>query len=265
MHFVSCRDTVKTILHFLSNKESGMYLRYGDGDFNLARGIGDLFANPTESLEKAMNDTMALREKNILLAIPHHCKELDTIEEGIRPGNHEYPLSYVTKFLSILSNNNGIMPEKLYTNIALSYCGSKDPELVVQIHKILQQNPVIFLGNQNYTDDFLEKIFGKLQGKITTPERDAWSVHDTVMQEFEQIFTNRLFNLPYFVVVVAAGCAGRPFAGELYRKYLSKSNNFFIFDYGSLLDYLFGLNTRAYMNIDPPQRDYILSHISTRE
>ena len=70
-----------------------------------------------------------------------------------------------------------------------------------------------------------------------------------------------LNNYEYYIIIMASGCASRAFASVIYNNYFINNSNFFLFDYGSLLDYLYGLNTRAYMNLMPPKKNYILDNI----
>lgn len=65
----------------------------------------------------------------------------------------------------------------------------------------------------------------------------------------------------YFVIIMATGCASRAFSGTIYKQYFISKPNFYIFDYGSLLDYLYGFVLREYLKIHPPDRDYILNNI----
>jgi hypothetical protein len=81
------------------------------------------------------------------------------------------------------------------------------------------------------------------------------------MNELNKLIQEKFKNNEYYVIIIAAGCASRAFSSEIYNNFFINNPNFFLFDYGSLLDYLYGLNTRAYMDLMPPKKDYILDNI----
>jgi hypothetical protein len=250
---------VKSILEFIVYKRSGMYLRFGDGDFNLAENKDDMLARANPLLQKCMLNSMTIRDENVMICVPHHCKEIATVEVGMYPGNHEYPVDYVERFLRILQTNTQVFPEKIYTNVALSYCSVHYPDMVIQLHKELKTNKILYLGNYIYSDIFLNKLFGDTITRINTNHNNAFHDHDRIIAEVDLYMKEN--SSTFFVVIIAAGCASRALASILYEKYLLKGISFFFFDYGSLLDYLYGFNTRAYMGLMPPKKEYILNSI----
>jgi hypothetical protein len=261
--FVDTKNTLDTILESILNKQGGMYLRFGDGDYKLAMGQDDMLAKSTNSLQKWMIRAMQLDDKSIMLCLPHHCKELNTLEKGMCGGNHEYIFDvHVTHFLNILKHlRQGNLPNKLYTNVALSYNSYHNPARVIEVHRALQKNCIVFWGNSSYPDDFIKKLFGSDTFRINTPVRDSFFKHDEVFAEFDTLYKTNLATKEYFIIVMAAGCAGRAFSAELYDTYYVQKQNFFVFDYGSLIDYLSGYKSRAYMDIEPPNSEYILSNM----
>lgn len=261
INYINCFDTINHIFDFISNQKPGMYLRFGDGDFNLAENKNDLLAIANDNLKYKMLDTMSIRDEKIMICLPHHCKEINTLENGMYPGNHEYPLDYINRFLSILQIKNNTLPSKIYTNVALSYCSVYYPDLVVKLHKEIQKYNVIYIGNYIYSNSFLNKLFGNNITRIDTNSNNAFDQHNFVFTELDNLINKNYKNEIFFIIIIAAGCASRAFASDIYNKYFITNPNFFLFDYGSLLDYLYGLNTRAYMDLMPPLKDYILSNI----
>lgn len=81
------------------------------------------------------------------------------------------------------------------------------------------------------------------------------------MTELNKLIQEKYKKCEYYVIIIAAGCASRAFSSVLYTKFFIDNPNFFLFDYGSLLDYLYGLNTRAYMDLMSPNKKYILDNI----
>ena len=139
LNYISCLDTTTQIINYISNKHPGMYLRFGDGDFNLAENKNDLLAIANNELKDLMINSMSIRDDRIMICIPHHCTKINTLEIGMYPGNHEYPYDYIIRFLSILESKSNSLPNKIYTNIALSYCAVYYPDVVVEIHKEIKK------------------------------------------------------------------------------------------------------------------------------
>lgn len=257
--FIKSVDTINKLISLIENKKTGLYLRFGDGDYNISLGLSDMLLNPTSSSIFWMKEAMKLRGDDILTCIPHHCNEYGTLEEGMFPGNHEYDKSSVDKFVNILTRIGGSI-ERVYTNVALSYCASHNPEIVVQLHKQIKQNKVLFIGNKKYNYEFLSHLFGHDINIIYVPERDAYLEHDKIFLELDTLYEKNYNNDDYFIIIMASGCSGRAFSAEIYKKYYLNRKNFLLIDYGSLIDYLNGDNTRAYMELDPPKK-YILKQI----
>jgi hypothetical protein len=259
--YVNSFDTINKIYNFIKNQEPGIYLRFGDGDFNLAENLDDLLAKANENLKIMLLKSMSLRDDRVLICIPHHCKVINTLEEGMYPGNHEYPYEYVERFIRILKSRTQNLPNKIYTNVALSYCSVYYPDLIINLHKEIKKQNVIYIGNYLYSDEFLKKLFGENILRINTNSNNSFEQKDFVFNELNKLIEDKFVNYEYFVIIIAAGCASRAFASVIYENYFLKKPNFFLFDYGSLLDYLYGLNTRAYMDLMPPKKDYILNNI----
>jgi hypothetical protein len=260
VEFINCEDTLKNILNNFVNKTPFFYLRFGDGDFNLAENKHDLLSRPNIKLQDLMLKSMSLRDDRVMICLPHHCKDLNTIEKGMYPGNHEYEYYHIVRFLNILTINKNSLPKYIYTNVALSYCATYYPDIVINLHKEFKKNNILYIGNYLYDDAFLKKLFGDNLLRINTNSNNAFDQYKLVFNEFNSIIEEKYKN-EFFIIIIAAGCASRAFAYEMYSTYFIKNPIFSLFDYGSLLDYLYGLNTRAYMEMDPPQRDYILNNI----
>jgi hypothetical protein len=259
--FVNCLNTVNIIFDFISNKKPGMYLRFGDGDFNLAENKSELLASANPEIAELMLRAMSIRDERVLICIPHHCKQIDTLEDGMYPGNHEYTIDYIVRFINILKSRTQTLPKLIYTNVALSYCSVHFPDTIINIHKEIKKYNVIYIGNYLYSDIFLQKLFGDNVTRINTNSNNAFNQKTLVFNELTRLMAERFNKYDYYIIVIAAGCASRAFSSLIYDTYFVNNPNFFLFDYGSLLDYLYGLNTRAYMDLMPPKKDYILNNI----
>jgi len=86
MNFINCESTVNAIIDFIRLKKPGMYLRFGDGDFVLSQGQHDMLCIPTEEIKNWMKKALSIRDKNIMMCVPYHCKEYNTVENGMFGG-----------------------------------------------------------------------------------------------------------------------------------------------------------------------------------
>jgi len=260
IEFFNCELTINKVISDISLCCPGIYLRFGDGDFNLAENKDDMLAKSNMQLRRDMLNSMSIRDNRVMICIPHHTKELKTVEKLMRPGYHEYDMKFVNHCLSILHFSNPLMPQKIYTNVALSYCAVETPDVVKQLHSAIKKHKVIFIGNYKYSEPFLLKLFGDNLIRIFTNDNNAYQQKDKILKELDVIMKDYIKN-EYFVIIMAAGCASRAFSGIIYKQYFISNPNFYIFDYGSLLDYLFGFVSREYLKINPPDREYILNNI----
>jgi hypothetical protein len=259
LKLISTKDTVRKIVDMIQHKKGGIYLRYGDGDFNILLGHNDMLAVCTSDFQYWIKKSMIMNNDYVLISIPHHCPEKGTVEPGMCPGNHENPLPVVQRFIDTLTEYQHHVPSIIYTSVAICYCASHHPDIIIEMHKEIKKHRALFIGNQNYSNEYLIKLFGTSLQRINTPSRDSYMEHDRIFSEFDTLYQQLFGSLDFFVIIMAAGCGGRAFTAELYHKYPSR--NFFILDYGSLLDYMWGENSRAYMEIDPPNAEYILNSI----
>lgn len=238
----------------------GIYLRFGDGDFNLAENEDDMLAKSNLDLSRDMLNAMSIRDNRVMICIPHHTQEFKTVEKLMCPGYHEYTIKFVNRCLSIIQFSNPLMPQRIYTNIALSYCAVETPEIVIKLHRAIKQHPVIFIGNYIYSEEFLLKLFGNNLIRVFTNDNNAYQQKDKILKELDIIMKEHIKN-QYAVIIMAAGCASRAFSGIIYKNFFVSNPNFYIFDYGSLLDYLYGFVSREYLKIHPPDREFILNNI----
>jgi len=260
IEFINCELTINKIIVDIAESRAGIYLRFGDGDFNLAQNKDDMLAKSNMQLSRDMLNSMSIRDNRVMICIPHHAKELKTVEKLMCPGYHEYDMKFVNHCLSVLHFSNPLMPQKIYTNIALSYCAVETPEVVTKLHAAIKQHKVIFIGNYKYSEEFLLKLFGNNLIRIFTNDNNAYQQKNKILKELDIIMNEHIKN-EYFVIIMAAGCASRAFSGTIYKQYFISKPNFYIFDYGSLLDYLYGFVSREYLKIHPPDRNYILNNI----
>jgi len=99
-----------------------------------------------------------------------------------------------------------------------------------------------FIGNENVTEETLKKVFGKEVIHIKTPSKASFSKFNQIYQQFQESCSG---DQDYSIVITSMGCTGRAMQKKIWDNY----DNFFLFDFGSLMDALCGWNTRAWMEL----------------
>jgi len=132
--------------------------------------------------------------------------------------------------------------------------------MIIRLHAEIKKHKVIFIGNYKYSEEYLLKLFGNNLIRIFTNDNNAYQQKNKILKELDIIMNEHIKN-EYFIIIMAAGCAARAFSGIIYNKYFVSNPSFYIFDYGSILDYLYGYVSRENLKIHPPDRDFILNNI----
>lgn len=251
--FYSTEETLNRVSTIIENKEKGAYFRFGDGDVNLALGVSELLQQSDEKLKYLMIDAMKLNHPNVLRTLPLHCKELETLEDGMFSGNHEAPLNWCE---DIVNNFRKITGEKgqieLYSNVALSHTALQTPDKALLFLKQISNQVKYFIGNEDIPREILETLFGKSVIHIKTPSRSSFSKFEEIYQEFKESISN---HSDYSVVVTSMGCSGR----AMQKRIWDNHNNLFLFDFGSLMDALCGWQTRAWIEMTNFDREKFIS------
>jgi hypothetical protein len=253
--FYSTQETLDKISLIIKTKQKGAYFRFGDGDVNLALGVSELLQESNEKLKVMMTDAMRLNHPNVLRTLPLHCKDLETLEVGMFPGNHEAPLNWCEDILNNFRKITGELSEiELYSNVALSHISIQDPNYAAQFLKQISNQVKYFIGNENIPKEILEKLFGKDVIHIKTPSKSSFSKFEEIYQEFKKV---SLDDSEYSVVVTSMGCSGR----AMQKKIWDNHDNYFLFDFGSLMDALCGWETRAWIEMSNFNREEFIKKI----
>lgn len=245
MLFHKTTDTLNHIQKIIGNREKGIYLRFGDGDLNLALGQGEMLQSYNPKLASEMREAFALTGNNVLKCLPLCCKELDGWEPGMFAGNHETPFSVCLNMLSKASPLWGGPIIDVYSPIALHFAATSHPSLCIDFLKFLKQsNCCLFIGNENIPQSIRFMLFGPQCTFVPTPAKQSYRD----IERIEKECLTQIAQLPteqYKIIVTAMGCSGR----ALQKRLWLKLDNIFLFDFGSLMDALCGWNTRAWIEL----------------
>ncbi len=101
LDFHKSYETLCKIKEIISQKEKGVYLRFGDGDILLANGKDDGYQQVNFFLQYEMNEAFALNGPTILKCLPLGCKKFNRLEPGMLPGNHEWSDQMFSKAIDL--------------------------------------------------------------------------------------------------------------------------------------------------------------------
>ena len=239
--FHSTSETLSKITEIIAKKEKGIYLRFGDGDVNLANGQGEMLQKANTRLTFEMQEAFGLQGINVLKCLFIHCKELGNYEEGMEPGNHESPLDWSLEQLKKARPYWQAKFTDIYSTFALHYIATREPIKAIEFLKFLKDsNCCLLVGNKNIPREIMELLFGSKCQFVPTPATGSYNEIDRIEKEC-------LDKIPqdseYKIIITAMGCSGRVLQKRLWKKL----DNVFLFDFGSLMDALCGWNTRQWI------------------
>jgi hypothetical protein len=217
---------------------TGAYMRFGDGDVFLATGKNDLFQNSSEKLRREMNEAFLLKGPGVIKSLIIH-SQLFGYEKEMCLGNHLVSDKMAKELLQFAFPF--FVGYQIFSPIALHFAATYHPIFTNNFLKILKNNTILFIGNQNTSEEIVIKLFGRVK-HIKTPIENSYENIDKI--EEEVITALERIN-KFGIVVIAMGCSGRILIKRLY----AKSYNTFYFDFGSLLDGICGNKTRTWLKV----------------
>ena len=254
MEFVNSYNTVAYLIYLIKNKISKNYLRFGDGDFYLMEGQYDLLASPSQEMINSYNKLMTLLKPTDMISVPFYRKSLNTLEEGMKPGIHEYPDHQANQFIQKITS---IVPKlnQLYSHVALHQAIVHYPELYSKFLKaIIKNNSTIILGNKDFDKDKIKFYLGN-SIYIGANANNSYFERERIWNEFDDTLNN---TTDFTVCILALGCGGRAMSHQFIEDIRMKNRKVLIIDIGSSIDVLMGLrNTRAWVEMTDPNVNII--------
>jgi hypothetical protein len=259
LRFYKSQETLDKIQEIIANREKGVYLRFGDGDINLAYNEADSYQRENRSLSREMREAFALNGPTVLKTLPLYCVEFGGWEEGMFPGNHEGPYEWCLNILNRAKGLWGGEVKSVYSHAALAFTATSHPKSCLQFLHFLKAAPcTLFVGNCNTPPWIRTLFFGSSCHFIPTPASHSYSEIDRIEKEcLDYLATHP----GYKVVVVAMGCSGR----ALEKRLFNLCDELFLFDFGSLLDAICGWDTRAWIELTHFNASQFISEFSSFE
>lgn len=234
---VSPLDTLSKIKETIAKEQQGCYMRFGDGDVFLLNKQADLYQKASEKLATEMKEAFTLSGDNIYKSLSIHSQAFG-YEKEMYLGNHLVSDAYATYLLK--SSYPYFIGHQIYSPVALHYAATYHPALANDFLKVLKSKTFLFIGNQHIKKNLLQRLFGEETQIIGTPDNDAYNAVDEIEQQVSPILANRA---NFGVIVIAMGCSGR----VLMKRLTLLKKNIFLFDFGSLLDGLNGVESRTWL------------------
>ncbi|MFZ5953845.1 MAG: GT-D fold domain-containing glycosyltransferase [Candidatus Dependentiae bacterium] len=251
--FHGTQETLQEIKNIIENKQSGCYLRFGDGDLNLAYGMNELCQLQNAHLQHEMQEAFSLNHKTIIKTLPLHCKEFGGLEKHMFPGNHEVGYEQACQFVARAQPLWGQEITDIYSPVALAYTATYNVDICLDFLKFLKsQNCLLLIGNECIPNTIIKLLFGNQTIFIPTPAVNAYSSINEIEEQAQKILREQ--DDTYKIVVLSMGCSGRILTKRLWKS----RKNIFIFDFGSLMDALCGWNTRAWIELTQFDKNQIL-------
>ena len=241
MRVYKSSETLTTIQSIIHKNESGIYLRFGDGDYMLAENKNDKMQIADNNLSIEMRESIGINGKNVLKSIPLYCEKYGMKEKYMFPGNHLLDEGVCNNLLAIANKYwNGDITD-VYSHVALHYTSTHSIHECISFLNFLKLNNHIIIGNQNVPEEILKKLFGNDYRWIKTPDKNSYFDIDRIESEFDRVIDDS----KYTVVTTFMGCSGR----VMQKRIWSKHKNLFLFDFGSLMDAVCNWKTRGWIHL----------------
>lgn len=232
-------DTINKCESIVKHKKRGAYLRFGDGDLNLAFNINDQYQQHNPDIAKEMKVALNLSGKNIIKTLPIHSERFG-YDNHMTPGMHlqsnEAALLMLKKVYKFFN------PDEIYSPVALHYIYSFDRVRFNSFIRLLNKYTVIFISNSTINKLVSKKLFPK-SVTIDTSSSNAYDEIDSVERRIIKAISK---NVEYKIIILACGCTSRILAKRLIQ---SEYDHFFVLDVGSVVDAIAGINSREWIKI----------------
>ncbi|WP_187388320.1 GT-D fold domain-containing glycosyltransferase [Seonamhaeicola marinus] len=231
-------ETLNDIKRTIREEKRGAYLRFGDGDIYLMRGLDDILHKANPKIAKEMKQAFSLNIGELHKALAIHSK-LFGFEKGMQEDMHLISDQNALNYLAVTHKYFNL--ETIYTPVALHYLSTFDQDNCMEFLRFLKTYNPIFVGNEKVKIEIVKKLFGEIH--VKTPVSNSYDEIDRIENDLIELLNMKKNN--FQVVVVAMGCPGR----ILQKRILKKGFNVYLFDFGSLLDALNGENSRLWIDI----------------
>ena len=240
-------DTINKIICIITERKKGAYLRFGDGEMNHMMGIPSMENKHDTNFDIEMRESICIDDPNYLKGVCLMCNKYGLLEEKMWPGNHEWPEHIADKYFSLMCNIRKKILTEYYTFVAFNFYLTTYPEksfpLMKNIRELCLKNNVIFIGNKNIDKNVIELMFGEKYFFIECPPKNSYSDINHIESK---LISSLNMNDNYKIVIVCCGATTEPLTKRIWKTNNIKCN-YFMLDFGSIIDALSGNNSRQYL------------------
>jgi len=241
-------DTIVKILNVIEQNETGAYLRYGDGDFNIMTGKSDMYNSFNSQFSNELRESVIIDDKNYMKGFCLMCNKYGLLENNMWPGNHEWPENLCDNFYNILLTIRNKHLTDYYSPVAFNYYITTYPEksyeLMNKLKSLCQQhnNNVLFVGNSTIKKEVIKLYFGEKYDFIECPSRNSYDNIDEIENNLIKHINK---NTDYKIIIICCGVTSRCLIKRIWKNTNLKTK-YFLLDFGSIIDGLSGINSRQY-------------------
>lgn len=247
MNSYKSKETMNKVLELIDNKVKGAYLRFGDGDLNIMEMKDDSYNRCNLSFSTELKESISITNNNYLIGINLICNKYGLLEEGMFPGNHEWPENICDEFYSKICYIIEGKFNNFYSQIALNYLITMKEteafEILYKLKTLCIKNNVIFIGNSNINKHVINLYFGNCIYIECKPKNSYDDINIVENKLMKELYNN---DTKYNIVICCMGVATRVLIKRIWN---SGASNFFLLDFGSIIDALSGIDSRAYISL----------------
>lgn len=240
-------ETVHKITAIINAQQKGAYLRIGDGDTALANGLSSGTHQGNEPLRLEEQEVLRMEGPTIIKTLPldpHvHQKTNDYYDAHLKPERIQL---IINEAMPWWSSDRHVYSPYFLTHYAITDL----PRCIDFLVFLKKANCPLLVGNEQIPNDLRSLFFGPQCAFVSAPARNAYTAIDRIERETIQAL-KQLDPQKYHVIILSCGNTGRVLTKRLYDKV---GDNFFFFDFGSLMDAACGFKTRiwirTYFNYD---------------
>jgi hypothetical protein len=243
----SSEETANRVLSIIQKREKGALARFGDGDTRIANGLCSRThrnAGNIKNLQKDMKESFGINHPNYLRSLCLYFEDYATRLKSVVSVQRIY--DKIQREIQTTSKL-WVGPRSIYSPYSMIWLLHENEDRFCQYMYNISHavDNIIFVGNKNIPYSLVQSLFYNqiLQDRVIECPvtnaglvfEDIWKSIDSKMKELRG----------YTLVVLCCGNTGRALCGRLWKS--NYNRNYFVLDYGSLIDGLAGYTTRSWI------------------
>lgn len=231
MKNIDMQETLNVLYEKLNSKKRVFYCRFGDGDFEIMNGNGEMMHKWSPELQTELTEAFAIQDEDYVRGV--------MVNEPTFNGNelvYHSPAVWEKTTNFIKENFDNFDECVLYSHVLLTYLSVNNQKIFLDfINSFIKPKKKLFIGSVDKNK--LEKLIGDIDYYVEIPTKDAYyHIDEWYPKVLEHIDDVEL-------VIPAAGMAGRVVQKRLWE--LNKPVH--SIELGSIVDAVVGKSTRSWI------------------